>query len=287
MEQYQPQQMGQLIAQLRKERHMTQRELASQLGVTDKAVSKWERCLSCPDVTLLLPLADAVGIGVSELLSGERQSTPEGEQAVQSAVLYSKRSLLERVRRAKRTVLGLASLVFALAVAICFVCDYCVSGGLSWSWIVLMSLVFAWAAALPLFLAEKNILGKLFLTVGIGIFPYLGGLGWLLHRPMVFQLGSCIALLSIGWLGGVYRLLAKLAPRFRGRKLRTLAIVLLLTLPLSWAIRAVVAWMLHEPVGAALADGTVNTLCSILAAAGYFLWDALTARKRRQRVGEP
>ena len=284
MEQHQIYQMGALIAKLRKERNMTQKDLAAKLGVTDKAVSKWERSLSYPDVTLLLPLAEALGITASELLSGEQQ-TPEGEQAVQSALLYSKRNLLNRVRQAKRVVLGLTSLVFALSIAICFLCDYCVTGGVSWSWIVLLSLAFAWAASLPLFLAEKNLLRKLFLTVGIGVFPYLGGLGWVLRRPMVFQLGSCIALLSIGWLWGVYRLFTRLAPHFRGRKLRTIAVASLLTLPLSWAIRAVTAWMLHEPMGAAMADGTVNTLVSMLAALGCALWDALAERRRRQRMG--
>ena len=94
MEQHQTHQMGALIAKLRKERNMTQKEMAAKLGVTDKAVSKWERSLSYPDVTLLLPLADALGITASELLNGERQSTPEGERAVRSALSYSRQNLL-------------------------------------------------------------------------------------------------------------------------------------------------------------------------------------------------
>ena len=50
---------GPLIRRLRKERGMTQKDLAARLNVTDKAVSKWERDLSLPDVALLLPLAAA------------------------------------------------------------------------------------------------------------------------------------------------------------------------------------------------------------------------------------
>lgn len=45
--------IGALIARLRKEKGMTQQELAAQLGITDKAVSKWERSLSCPDISIL------------------------------------------------------------------------------------------------------------------------------------------------------------------------------------------------------------------------------------------
>ncbi len=50
--------IGKFIAQLRKEKKMTQKELANQLHITDKAVSKWERGLSCPDILLLNPIAD-------------------------------------------------------------------------------------------------------------------------------------------------------------------------------------------------------------------------------------
>lgn len=63
---------GKFLAQLRKERGWTQRNLAEELYVSDKAVSKWERGLSLPDVALLLPLAEKLGVTVTELLEGQR-----------------------------------------------------------------------------------------------------------------------------------------------------------------------------------------------------------------------
>lgn len=60
--------LGAMIAALRKEKGMTQLELANQLGVTDKAVSKWERDLSCPDVHSLPKLAQVLGVSVDELM---------------------------------------------------------------------------------------------------------------------------------------------------------------------------------------------------------------------------
>ena len=63
---------GAFLSQLRKERGMTQKELAEKLFVSDKAVSKWERGLSLPDVALLQPLADLMEVTISELLSGQR-----------------------------------------------------------------------------------------------------------------------------------------------------------------------------------------------------------------------
>lgn len=63
---------GTFLSQLRREKGMTQKDLAEKLFVSDKAVSKWERGLSLPDVALLQPLADLMGVTISELLSGQR-----------------------------------------------------------------------------------------------------------------------------------------------------------------------------------------------------------------------
>ena len=60
--------IGALIARLRKEKGMTQQELAAQLGITDKAVSKWERSLSCPDISILPQVAEILGVTVDDLL---------------------------------------------------------------------------------------------------------------------------------------------------------------------------------------------------------------------------
>lgn len=81
------QQFGNFIAGCRKASGLTQKELAGRLHVTDKAVSKWERALSYPDVTLLEPLAEALGLRVEELMScgklEERRDRKE-EEAVES-----------------------------------------------------------------------------------------------------------------------------------------------------------------------------------------------------------
>ena len=60
--------LGVMIASIRKERGMTQLELAEKMGVTDKAVSKWERDLSCPDVSSIPQLAEILGVSVDELM---------------------------------------------------------------------------------------------------------------------------------------------------------------------------------------------------------------------------
>ena len=68
---------GALIAQARKEKELTQKALAEQLHVSVQAVSKWERGLNCPDIGLLEPLAEALNLTVTELLSGRRGEEPK------------------------------------------------------------------------------------------------------------------------------------------------------------------------------------------------------------------
>ena len=65
--------IGETIANLRKQKGMTQSELAEKMNVTDKAVSKWERDLSCPDINTISKLADILDVSVEELLKAKKQ----------------------------------------------------------------------------------------------------------------------------------------------------------------------------------------------------------------------
>ncbi|MDO4487974.1 MAG: helix-turn-helix transcriptional regulator [Eubacteriales bacterium] len=63
---------GAFISSMRKEKNLTQKELADKLLISDKAVSKWERGLSYPDITMLEPLSGILGVSISELVLGRR-----------------------------------------------------------------------------------------------------------------------------------------------------------------------------------------------------------------------
>ena len=67
---------GALIAAARKEQNMTQKELAAALHVSDRAVSKWERGAGFPDISLLEPLADTLGLGVLDPVSYTHLTLP-------------------------------------------------------------------------------------------------------------------------------------------------------------------------------------------------------------------
>ena len=96
---------GKFLSEMRKEKSMTQKELADKLFVSDKTVSKWERGNSMPNVTLLMPIADVLGITVTELLTGEKISennslnTDEVEKLVINSLDLSVRDTIRQRKK--------------------------------------------------------------------------------------------------------------------------------------------------------------------------------------------
>lgn len=63
--------VGKLLYDLRKEKRMTQKEIADKMNISDKTVSKWERGLGCPDISLLSELSDIFGVNIEKILQGD------------------------------------------------------------------------------------------------------------------------------------------------------------------------------------------------------------------------
>lgn len=112
---------GRLIAERRKELGLTQKQLAERLHVSDRAVSKWERRVGFPDIALLEPLADELGLPVLSLLHGEEATEPPSDATVREVVgtVYdqTRRGLLKKVRRVLNCVFYAAAaalLVFVI-----------------------------------------------------------------------------------------------------------------------------------------------------------------------------
>ena len=79
--------IGRFIAECRKKANLTQMQLAEKLGITDKAVSKWERGVAMPDTSIMLELCDILSISVNELLSGERINMENNNQKNEQLLL--------------------------------------------------------------------------------------------------------------------------------------------------------------------------------------------------------
>ena len=98
--------MGEIICALRKEKGMTQKELAEKMGVTDKAVSKWERNLSCPDISSIPYLAEVLETSVERLLDVEPTEKVEDKPKVDIPDL-----ILKAVPLAMGTALTVVSMI--------------------------------------------------------------------------------------------------------------------------------------------------------------------------------
>ncbi len=90
--------IGSFIAALRRAQGLTQRELAERLGVSDKAVSRWEREETLPDLSLIPALAELFGVTADELLRGERRAEP-GPAYAERAAARTERELQNLLRR--------------------------------------------------------------------------------------------------------------------------------------------------------------------------------------------
>lgn len=113
--------IGKFILQLRKERNLTQKELAEKIGVTDRAISKWENGRGMPELSLIKPLCDELDISVNELLSGERIAKDEYQEKLEENILNTIAYANEKAEREHRVcmyiiIVGLLVIFIAMGV---------------------------------------------------------------------------------------------------------------------------------------------------------------------------
>ena len=102
---------GNLIRELRREKGITQKDLADQLHITDRAVSKWERGLCSPDIALLEPLSEILGVKITDIISGTKTADSmdaETERKVNELLSYSEDELNKKTKSYKKTVIILS-----------------------------------------------------------------------------------------------------------------------------------------------------------------------------------
>ena len=88
--------IGRFIAQCRKKENLTQLQLSEKLGITDKAVSKWERGITMPDSSIMLELCDILHISVNELLRGEKINMENNNQKNEQLLLDMAKELEQK-----------------------------------------------------------------------------------------------------------------------------------------------------------------------------------------------
>jgi len=111
---------GTLIRELRKEKGLTQNALAQQLHITDRAVSKWERGLCAPDISLLEPLAKILGVSIVELIEGERAVQDEKiETATKAVIDYSQNEIIRKIKALNRNHIIIAAACLFVITLMC------------------------------------------------------------------------------------------------------------------------------------------------------------------------
>lgn len=138
--------IGRFISAIRKEQNFTQRQLAEKLNISDKTVSKWECGNGLPEVSLMLPLCDALKINVNELLSGERLSDDNYHEKAEENVM----DLIREKEESKKKII-LSAMVAGLTII----------------------------AALPMFIISGMLEMETwvrFLLIGIGLFVIIMGI---------------------------------------------------------------------------------------------------------------
>lgn len=104
--------IGKFIATIRKEKNMTQQELADSLNITDRAISKWENGRGMPDLSLIKPLCDKLDISVNELLSGERLERKEYQEKLEENIINTINYTNKKIKNNKRNLKFLLLIIF-------------------------------------------------------------------------------------------------------------------------------------------------------------------------------
>ena len=112
--------IGKFIAERRKKVNLTQMQLSEKLGITDKAISKWERGIAMPDSSIMLALCDILGISVNELLSGEVVTMDNYNKEMENKLIEMLRQKEEADRRLLKLeiVLGIIAVLPLIAAVI-------------------------------------------------------------------------------------------------------------------------------------------------------------------------
>lgn len=109
--------IGKFIKKLRKEKKLTQSELATKLGVTDKSISNWENGKNMPDLSLFKPLCEILGITINDLISGEKLNKDNYQEKFEENIINTIDYTNKKVTN-KNNIIGITFITFGIIIAI-------------------------------------------------------------------------------------------------------------------------------------------------------------------------
>ena len=144
--------IGRFIAERRKEAGLTQVQLAQKLGITDKAVSKWERGMALPDTSIMLELCDILGISVNELLSGEQINMESNNQSNEQLLLEMAKELEKKNKTIWSAMWAIMIVSMTALIAGIFIAAFLIPEGI---WQIITILGICVVFLIPCFYALK------------------------------------------------------------------------------------------------------------------------------------
>lgn len=259
--------IGKFIAKCRKEKRLTQAQLAERLNITDRAVSKWETGKSMPDSSIMLELCEILGITVNELLSGQKIDMDCYEKKADEILIAMKRK--DENNMTKIMIISiLFSAALLLGIIVCIICNIAISGNLTWSLIPISSIVFAWAITFPsIILGKRGIIVSL-MSLSVLIIPYLFLLSNLIKTKEIFSIGAVIAAAAIVFLWIIAAVFNRIG---KTRKLIALGITFLLTIPFLFIINVILSKMISEPILDVW--DMLSVFILLIGASAFFIYD--------------
>ena len=113
--------IGKFIAESRKSRNLTQRQLADALSISDKTISKWECGKGLPEISIMLPLCEALDITVNDLLSGEKVSSTDYQEKAEGNMINLMKENEENKKRMALSIITGAIMIIAVCALIVIV----------------------------------------------------------------------------------------------------------------------------------------------------------------------
>lgn len=198
--------IGSRILTARKKLGYTQRQLGELISVSDKAVSKWERGIGCPDISLLLPLSEALHMTIDELIGGNIVEKNE-QKTIQNIITYTRIKTKENKERIIKLSYIFITIAMLLGIMITSLCDYLLNQDFTWSLICIAAIVYAWLIITTLVSVKKNAFVKAIIVASIGVFPLLYvianqlyNLQWFYQQAVIIALFSNVYVYLIIWI---------------------------------------------------------------------------------------
>ncbi len=185
---------GKYVAEKRKEKGLTQEDLANKLYVNPTTISKWERGVTYPDITIITNLCKELNISEHEFFT-----------ACDDEALNKEKREIQKYRTIKRWLFHISNIGYFIGIITCFICNLAIDHKLSWFFIVVLGIMISFSVtSLPFYLKNKKyMLCKISLIITILIYVllftinFVNGGDWLLNSYIIASLVLLFVWISI------------------------------------------------------------------------------------------